>query len=37
VSEPQFTTLPMPPHLPKRPDVLRYGADFRASAHGDAK
>ena len=37
VSEPQFATLPLPPHMPKRPDVLRYGAEFRASAHGDAK
>jgi anaerobic selenocysteine-containing dehydrogenase len=37
VSEPQFATLPVPPNLPKRPDVLRYGAGFRTSARGDAK
>jgi anaerobic selenocysteine-containing dehydrogenase len=29
VSEPQFATLPMPPHSPERPDVLRYGGRFR--------
>jgi anaerobic selenocysteine-containing dehydrogenase len=37
VSEPQFATLPVPPNLPQRPDVLRYGAGFRAAANGDAK
>ncbi len=37
VSEPQFATLPVPPHLPERPGVLRYGAGFRAAVHGDAK
>jgi anaerobic selenocysteine-containing dehydrogenase len=36
VSEPQFATLPVPPNLPQRPDVLRYGAGFRAVANGDA-
>jgi sulfite dehydrogenase (quinone) subunit SoeA len=35
VSEPQFATLPMPPHSPARPDVLRYGGRFRiARAEG---
>src|SRR5262249_45047215 len=28
-SEPQFPALPTPPHLPKRPAVLRYGEAFR--------
>jgi len=37
VSEPQFATLPVPPHLPERPGVLRYGAGFRAAVHGDAE
>jgi hypothetical protein len=37
VSEPQFATLQVPPNLPQRPDVLRYGAGFRAAANGDAK
>ncbi|MDP3239988.1 MAG: molybdopterin oxidoreductase family protein, partial [Reyranella sp.] len=37
VSEPQFATLPVPPNLPQRPDVLRYGAGFRAAANGEVK
>lgn len=34
VTEPAFAALPMPPNLPKRPEVLRYGADFRATDRG---
>ena len=37
VIEPQFDTLPLPPHLPKRPDILRYGADFRAAKQGSGQ
>ena len=37
VSEPQFAALPNPPHMPERPDVLRYGEGFRAAAHGESK
>ncbi len=29
-SEPRFPTLPVPASLPPRPDILRYGARFRA-------
>jgi anaerobic selenocysteine-containing dehydrogenase len=31
LTEPRFAALPVPPNLPKRPEVLRYGADFRAA------
>jgi sulfite dehydrogenase (quinone) subunit SoeA len=29
LTEPQFAPLPSPPHLPERPNILRYGALFR--------
>ena len=29
VSEPQFARLPLPPNLPERPKVLRFGSSFR--------
>jgi anaerobic selenocysteine-containing dehydrogenase len=32
LSEPQFAALALPPDLPERPAVLRYGARFRALA-----
>ena len=35
MTEPHFATVAMPPHLPKRPAVLRYGALFRAMDQGD--
>jgi len=36
VSQPHFPTLPMPPHSPERPSVLRYGGRFRiARAEGE--
>jgi anaerobic selenocysteine-containing dehydrogenase len=35
VTEPRFEPLPMPPHLPQRPSVLRYGAKFRADRAGE--
>jgi anaerobic selenocysteine-containing dehydrogenase len=31
ITEPRFAPLPTPPHLPKRPAILRYGARFRAA------
>jgi len=31
MTEPRFASLPMPPHLPERPAILRYGARFRAA------
>ena len=31
---PQFPALPLPPNLQRRPEVLRYGADFRAADRG---
>ena len=31
ITEPHFAPLPTPPHLPKRPAILRYGARFRAA------
>jgi anaerobic selenocysteine-containing dehydrogenase len=35
ISEPRFEALPTPPHLPQRPHVLRYGAQFRAAREGE--
>ena len=35
LSEPQFAVLPVPPHLPRRPDVLGYGAEFRTPPRGN--
>ncbi len=29
VTEPQFARVKLPPHLPERPGILRYGAQFR--------
>ena len=37
LSEPQFAPLPLPPHLPKRPDILKYGADFRTANRGSGQ
>ncbi|MCW5737413.1 MAG: molybdopterin oxidoreductase family protein [Enhydrobacter sp.] len=37
LSEPQFSAVPLPPHLPKRPDVLRYGAGFRTPTGGSGQ
>ena len=37
LSEPQFDTLPLPPHLPKRPEILRYGAGFRTPSRGSGQ
>jgi anaerobic selenocysteine-containing dehydrogenase len=31
VSEPQFASLPLPPNLPERPDVLRVGSSFHTA------
>jgi len=35
ITEPHFAPLPTPPHLPKRPAILRYGARFRAARSGE--
>jgi anaerobic selenocysteine-containing dehydrogenase len=37
MSEPQFADLPVPPHLPQRPEALRYGADFRTRRRGSGE
>jgi anaerobic selenocysteine-containing dehydrogenase len=37
VTEPQFAALPLPPHMPERPAVLRYGGIFRQAAERDRK
>jgi hypothetical protein len=34
ITEPHFATLPVPPHLPARPSVLRYGGRFRIARAG---
>jgi hypothetical protein len=35
LSEPHFDTLPIPPSLPPRPSILRYGARFRAARESE--
>jgi hypothetical protein len=36
-TEPHFAPLPTPPHLPKRPAILRYGARFRTARSGERR
>ncbi|HEX4078117.1 MAG TPA: molybdopterin oxidoreductase family protein [Rhizomicrobium sp.] len=33
--EPQFPSLELPPDMPERPSILRYGAQFRAKAESE--
>ncbi|HEY3796168.1 MAG TPA: molybdopterin oxidoreductase family protein, partial [Bradyrhizobium sp.] len=35
LSEPQFAALALPPDMPERPHILRYGAQFRAAAEAE--